>query len=150
MVQKSQPNCFCAFCKTPKRIAAQKNIKLPQLFSCFIITGILTFLIFQKPDLRGLFILAALLLVTELFYVLRWRASVICSICGFDPILYRRSPSQAALKVRFQLDKRTSNPAHLLKRPLDLPRISEERKRHLEKQMEHSDSDKGLIVSKSV
>lgn len=154
MTRKAKANCYCAFCKSPKRMATQKNIRVPQFLGCILIAVGMTYLLFQQPDLRGLLILAVLLLLTELFYVLRWRASVICRICGFDPIIYRKSPSLAAEKVKFQLDKRQNDPVFMLKRPLDLPKISQQRKDEIEKndstRKSEGTPDKGLIVSKSV
>lgn len=154
MTRKAKTNCYCAFCKSPKRMATQKNIRTPQFLGCILIAVGATYLLFQQPDLRGLYILAVLLLMTELFYVLRWRASVICQVCGFDPIIYRKSPSLAAEKVKFQLDKRQNDPVYILRRPLDLPKISKKRKDEIEKneatRRAEGNADKGLIVSKSV
>lgn len=156
MANKSKTNCYCAFCKSTKRVAKHKNIRLPQFFACVVLAVVLTYLIFQKPDLKGLFFLIVLLVASELFYVLRWRSSVICSSCGFDPVLYRKDPSRAALQVKFQLEKRERDPVVMLRRPLHLPKISKARKLQIENGIlspidpSLPTSSKGIIVSKSV
>lgn len=40
---------------------------------------------------------------------------MICDICGFDPVLYKRSPQRAADLVKIFLEKRKTDPQMLLK-----------------------------------
>lgn len=57
----------------------------------------------------------------EVFMQMRWRASMICRNCGFDPVVYIRNPEAAGLKIKAFLEKRADSPAHLLRPPVVLP-----------------------------
>ncbi len=50
-------------------------------------------------DGRVFLILAALLVGTEILLVVRWRIYIVCSKCGFDPVLYIKDPDLAAERV---------------------------------------------------
>lgn len=81
----------------------------------------LTYVIFKSLDPRGLFIVGLLLVVAEIFIQTRWRTSMICRNCGFDPVVYVRNPEQAGLKIKAFLDRRADSPEHLLRPPVILP-----------------------------
>lgn len=80
----------------------------------------------QRFDPRFLVILAVFLGLTESFIQIRWRLSVFCKQCGFDPVLYVKDPEKAAAKVREQLAKRREDPALFLAKPLNLPSLPPE------------------------
>ncbi|MCB0347826.1 MAG: hypothetical protein KDD37_03280, partial [Bdellovibrionales bacterium] len=47
--------------------------------------------------------------IVEVFSNIRWRVSIVCQYCGFDPVLYIKSPEMAAEKVKnFMLDRKNS------------------------------------------
>lgn len=86
-----------------------------------IFSLILTYAIYQTLDIRGLLFVGIFLLMGEVFAQLKWRASMICRNCGFDPVVYVRSPEQAGLKIKAFLEKRSESPEHLLRPPVPLP-----------------------------
>jgi hypothetical protein len=61
------------------------------------------------------------MLAGEAFAQAKWRVSMICTNCGFDPVIYVRSPEQAGLKIKAFLDRRADSPQHLLRPPVVLP-----------------------------
>lgn len=64
----------------------------------------------------------------ELFTRYRWRQSLKCKTCGFDPVIYKLNPEDAAKIVKSYLEKRKEDPRFLLKpQPQIKPII---RKRH--------------------
>ncbi len=92
----------------------------------------------QSFDGRVFLLFALNLTVAEAFVQIRWRLSLSCHHCGFDPVLYVQSPEKAAQKVkdyRLKLQQRAdyclrSDP--LKKVDLDqadLPRLPAERGR---------------------
>jgi len=78
----------------------------------------LTYTVYKSLDPRGLFFIGILLLTGEAFTQTKWRTSMVCRNCGFDPVIYVRNPEQAGLKIKAFLDKRAESPAHLLRRPV--------------------------------
>lgn len=83
---------------------------------------LLTYTIWHAFDIRGLAISGLLLIVGELFSQIKWRQSMICTNCGFDVVLYKRNPDQAALKVKDFIALRSQRPEFLLKPALRLPK----------------------------
>lgn len=82
---------------------------------------ILTYGLYQSLDIRGLLFVGMFLLLGEVFSQLKWRSSMICRNCGFDPVVYVRSPEQAGLKIKAFLERRSESPEHLLRSPVVLP-----------------------------
>ena len=91
------------------------------------------FIVFQEADPRALLLFVAFLAVSETFVQIRWRLTIACKYCGFDPVLYLKDTAKAVAKVKMHLDQRKFNPASLLASPLQLPTLSKERAELLEK-----------------
>lgn len=113
--------CFCAFCKTPKKVYKRKSLTLVAVVGLSLFALLLTSVIWEHLDIRGLVVLFSLLSMGEFFVRLRWRYSTICNNCGFDPVVYVKNPELAAQKVKFFLDERKENPDFLLKPTINLP-----------------------------
>lgn len=67
-------------------------------------------------DTRSVVIFFSSLGVCEAFVYLRWRFSVVCSACGFDPVLYQRSPEKARLRVARFYERHINDPRFMLSR----------------------------------
>lgn len=113
--------CFCAFCKTPKKVYKRRSLSLFEVVGLALFALLLTSVIWEHLDPRGLVILISLLTLGEFFFRIRWRNSTICSNCGFDPVVYVKNPDIAAQKVKVFLDDRKENPHFLLKPTIQLP-----------------------------
>lgn len=128
---KSKSDCYCAFCKSKRRIYPKKhasfgNFLMVLTFAVCVSTGLWTWW-----DPRAIAIFSVGMVGTEIFIYLRWRFSLVCTLCGFDPVLYRKSPELAREKVRSFYEAKTQDPKFLLsKSPLvDLYRQHTEIKR---------------------
>lgn len=102
------------------------------------------------PDARAFIIFVCLLATAEYFIQIRWRLSVVCRACGFDPVLYVKSPHQALQEVKLRLSERRQHSSEALLRPLHLPSISPERARELAKLAEMRKAKPGVIVSRQI
>ncbi len=120
MISRRQ-ECYCAFCKTPRKVYFHKHLTLVEVVALVVFSLILTYSLYQSLELRGLYLTGGLLLVGEVFSQLKWRASMICRNCGFDPVVYVKDPEQAGLKIKAFLERRSESPAHLLRPPVVLP-----------------------------
>ncbi|MGE3758086.1 MAG: hypothetical protein AB7H97_10030 [Pseudobdellovibrionaceae bacterium] len=123
MKSRQEANCYCAFCKSPRRIFTKKKIGILNVILSLVSGLALGYLIFMEFDPRALLFSVMFLALAEGFIQLRWRLSVICSQCGFDFVLYVKTPSVAAEKVRLHLENRKNDPRYLLATPLNLPAI---------------------------
>lgn len=100
-----------------------KNVTLVEVSFC-ILGGLLISLIFwQKFDAKIFAVIAILIGLVEFLAQIKWRLAVVCTKCGFDPILYLKDKNKTALKIKNFLAKRKADPAILLsKNPhVDLP-----------------------------
>lgn len=140
---KSKTNCYCAFCRTPRRMYLKKNIGFTNILYSFFAAVVLMYAFWQEFDPRFLVIFAVFLGITETFIQIRWRLSVFCKQCGFDPVLYVKDPGAAAAKVTAHLQRRREDPKYLLTRPLNLPTITPEKSEAL-----RNKDKKGSLVSR--
>jgi hypothetical protein len=114
-------SCYCAFCKTERKVYANQHLSLLDVVGLVFFGIICTYASVRSLDHRGLLIIGILLVMGEAFLRVKWRVSMICRNCGFDPVLYVRNPEQAGLKIKAFLDKRAESPEHLLRLPVILP-----------------------------
>jgi len=140
---KSKTNCYCAFCRTPRRMYKKRNIGFMNIVYSAATSLIVMYCFWQAFDPRFLVIFAVFLGVTETFIQIRWRLSVFCKQCGFDPVLYVKDPEKAAEKVTAHLAKRREDPRYLLTRPLNLPSITPAKSEALKNK-----DKKGSLVSR--
>ena len=120
MVSKRK-SCYCAFCKVERKVYTNKHLSLIDVLALVGFGIVLTFVVFKSLDPRGLGIVGLLLVMGELFAQTKWRTAMICSNCGFDPVVYVRSPEQAGLKIKAFLEMRSDSPEHLLRPPVIIP-----------------------------
>lgn len=141
---KERHNCFCAFCKSPRRIYRKRSISFMNIIGSALASVVVMFLLWQQYDPRVMIAFVVCLAISEVFVKIRWRLSVVCRACGFDPVLYLKDPGAAAAKVKDQLDIRKQDPKYLLAKPLNLPAIPKERAEALQTK------GKGKLVSRSI
>jgi hypothetical protein len=104
-------------------------------------------LIWREFDPRVFTIFIIFLAIGETFVQLRWRMSLTCKHCGFDPVIYKKNPEDAAEKVRGHLLRRREDPRYLLARPLDLP---VRRVPAPDERLDIAEAQRGRLISKSV
>lgn len=107
-------------------------------------SAVVMFVLFRQLDPRYFVVLAFAWGAGEVFVKIRWRMSVLCKVCHFDPIIYVKNPDQAAEKVRLRLEERSQDPQYLLARPLDLPKIDAKKAKVLK------EKGRGKLVSKTI
>ncbi|MGZ3723791.1 MAG: hypothetical protein ACXVA9_12700 [Bdellovibrionales bacterium] len=97
----------------------KKHIGLTNVLCAIAFSVASTYAAFAEPDPRGLMIFCIFIIGAEIFVYMRWRMSIICSMCGFDPIVYKRSPSKASARVSEFFKDQVENPEFWLsKSPL--------------------------------
>jgi len=112
---------YCAFCKSPKWIYKTRNIGFLGFFVSLVCSFIFGNVAFHEFNPLVVVVFVMLLVLVELLVHIRWRMSVVCRQCGFDPLIYKKDHQLAADKVRAHLEKRSQSADWLLSRPLNLP-----------------------------
>jgi hypothetical protein len=112
---------FCVFCRTKKFVYTKKHTSFINWVLSSFCSVVMSFILFQDLDLKSLIFLGLFIALAEIFIHLRWRLSVVCHECGFDPIIYLQNSEQAMIKVKDKLEKRKQDPRNYLKPPLDIP-----------------------------
>ncbi len=108
--------CFCAFCRSPRKVIGKKHIGPTNVLGAIMLSTGISFVLWSEPDPRALMILTLFLMICEFFVYWRWRANLVCRFCGFDPIVYKRSPAEAAQMVRQFFDTRVGTPEFQMSR----------------------------------
>lgn len=121
----SRVSCYCAFCKNQRKVYANKHLTLSDILGLVLLGIVMTYAVFRSLDTRGLAAIGTMLIIGELFSQTKWRSSMICRHCGFDPIIYVRDPGKAGLKIKAFLEMRSEMPEYLLK-----PQIVMSAKKH--------------------
>jgi len=145
-----RPNTYCAFCKTPRRIPTKKRVGFYNFVMSMLFGAVMTFIVFQEFDPRGILFVILGLVVSEYFIQMRWRMSIMCKSCGFDPVVYLKNPTMAAEKVKSFMDMKKQDSQYLLARPLNLPSITPERLQEIQASQKKSEKTSGRFLSRSM
>ncbi len=84
------------------------------LLSALVMSCLMMWARWQQFNPKVLIIFIAILMLMEVMIQIRYRLNLVCQFCGFDPILYKKSPETAALMVKAHLDKVQLDPDFLL------------------------------------
>ncbi|MCB0394299.1 MAG: hypothetical protein KDD25_07055 [Bdellovibrionales bacterium] len=101
---KISEKVYCAFCGTQKNVYRHRHLTVFNFFETLVLSLVLMYILWESLDFRFLMIWVGTLIVAEVLMQLRWRLSLRCKKCGFDPVVYRRSPGLAAENVKRHLE----------------------------------------------
>lgn len=116
-------NVYCAFCGSERKVYQQKHVNWLELTLVAILSNVIMWTVWQEVDQRVSYIFLFGLLVMEIFVQLRRRMSLVCTDCGFDPVIYLRNPQAAAQQVKAKLALRKDDPRAWLGRTLSLQAV---------------------------
>ena len=120
-VERSSPGglvkekVFCSFCRVPNKVYKNKHITPLAMLAFGFVSVLFSFLVWEEFNFVALGIFLVLCFWTEFFTRSKWRQSLKCTTCGFDPVIYRHNPEDAAKIVKEFLENRKEDPNYLLK-----------------------------------
>jgi hypothetical protein len=118
-ISRLRDDRFCAFCKAKRRIYTKKHVNMTNVVCAIAISLAATYVVWATPDPRGFMFFGLFVIGAEIFVYMRWRLAIVCKMCGFDPVVYKRSPEQAAQRVKQFFKEQVENPQFWLsKSPL--------------------------------
>lgn len=115
---------YCAFCKSPRKAFLRKNVTFVEILFCIVASSLVSLMFWQTIDLRLVAVLFIFLGFAEVFLQIKWRLSVVCPYCGFDPVLFKSDKDKAAQRIKIHMERRKRNPQVLLSKNavLNIPR----------------------------
>lgn len=113
MFFQTSRRCYCAFCKSERLVYSKKHVSVIDIGLAALAGLLLSVIVWQDFDPRAVVFFSLGLGLAELFIQVRWRLSIPCPHCGFDPVLYKRSPPLAAERVKVHMARRRESPAAL-------------------------------------
>ncbi len=111
---------YCSFCKLPQKVYKSKHIGVFVILALTVVGAVFTYLVWQDFHWTGVVLFLILAVTAEMVAQMRWRMSIRCSACGFDPVVYKRNPQVAADAVKAFLAERKKDPLYLLKPQPDI------------------------------
>lgn len=96
---------YCAFCKIDRRTYKKKGISLQNVLLSFVLSGLVMFIFWQGFNPKVFILFSVFLFLSEFFVQMRWRFSVVCPFCKFDPVLYLRNKRRASKQVQRRLQE---------------------------------------------
>lgn len=120
-MKSSSRRCYCAFCKSERNIYRKRHVSLADSFLALLTALLVSFIIWQEIDPRTVVFFVVALAMAEMFIVFRWRMTIACPKCGFDPVLYKKRPELAAARVKAYYKERAESPLSIFSPPPRLP-----------------------------
>lgn len=105
---------YCAFCKIPRKAYLKKHVSLINFVLSLLVSVLLMFLFWGEVEPKAAVFFVFLLATSEIFIQIRWRLSVKCPHCGFDPVLYLRDRPALVEKVKLRLEEVKASPTYML------------------------------------
>ncbi|OYZ11248.1 MAG: hypothetical protein B7Y39_19705 [Bdellovibrio sp. 28-41-41] len=91
---------FCAFCRSPKTYFKRRRLGILNILAALASAMAFNYLFrHQIEPIVGVIFVGNLFLI-ETAIQIRWRMSLICHECGFDPVIYKRNPELACIDIR--------------------------------------------------
>lgn len=81
----------------------------------FTSTLFLMMALWQRFEVESLLFFVVLIAISEILVQLRWRLSLPCPHCGFDPLLYTHKPEEAARRVVHFIEQQKESTQYWLK-----------------------------------
>ena len=106
---------YCAFCRLERRVYTKKRIGWTNVALAFFAATITMFFLWQNFDGRVVIFFVLFVMGSEVFVRMRWRMSLRCPHCHFDPLIYKRSKVEAMQVVKSHLEGLKSTGHYMLK-----------------------------------
>jgi hypothetical protein len=106
---------FCAFCRLERNVNTKKNVDWTNVALSLFAALVAMMGIWGGFDPRVVIVFVIFIAIAEVFVRLRWRMSLPCVHCNFDPLLYKVDRAESVRRVQKRLDYLRHSGQHLLK-----------------------------------
>ena len=106
--------CFCAFCKSPRRIETKKHLGWINVGLSGLFASVVMWVVWFELNPKAIVIFVMALVSSEIFIQIRWRLSLACPHCQFDPLVYLKNPEKASIRVRQHFETIQDSPKYVM------------------------------------
>ncbi len=92
-------DCFCALCRTPRKLRYTRSIQSRHYFQILVLTIAATAGLSPWFAWKGIFSLPIIWIIFDSTYKSLYRKDLKCPYCGFDPAWYKKDVKFARQKV---------------------------------------------------
>lgn len=100
MKKQVRQECFCALCRTPRKLRYSRKMKPRQVGQILVLTLGITAVLAPWLDWKGFVSLPIVWAVFEMVRQSLYRKELTCPSCGFDPSWYKKDVKIARQKVQ--------------------------------------------------
>jgi hypothetical protein len=112
--RKEIGDCYCALCRSPRRVRYSRNLKAQHYGQILVLTIVLTACTFPWLQFKGFVALPLIWAIFESIHKSLYRRDLKCQYCGFDPTWYKKEIRLARQQVEDFLKQNPESP--ILKR----------------------------------
>jgi hypothetical protein len=105
---------YCAFCRAERSVYLKRHAGLLDTAVAFAMAFLIMVARWQSFNPKVIVFFLAFLTAMEIVIQVRFRLGIVCKLCGFDPVIYKKNPELAAKQVKFRLDHIQDDPDLLL------------------------------------
>lgn len=109
-MKKSSNECFCACCRTPRKLRYARYLTKMHYAQILVLTLVFAAATFPWLVWKGLFALPLIWGIFESTHKSLYRKDLQCPYCGFDPKWYRKDVKLARQKVEEFLKQNPDSP----------------------------------------
>jgi len=114
MKKKFLREYFCALCRSPRKLTAQRHLTVFNYGQIVFLSFLLSAGTFKWIGFKGIAFLPIVWALFELLHKNLYRKDLKCPYCGFDPTWYKKDVRLARKKVEEFLENNPNSP--ILKR----------------------------------
>lgn len=98
-MKKSSKECFCALCRTPRKLRYSRHLSKMNYIQIFVLTLVFTAATYPVLEWKGAMSLPIIWAFFESIHKSLYRKELSCPFCGFDPKWYKKDVKIARQKV---------------------------------------------------
>ena len=109
-MKKSSRDCFCALCRSPRKLRYARKLGSSQLIQIVVLTIVVTAATYPWLVWKGAMALPIIWAIFESVHKSLYRKDLKCPFCGFDPTWYKKDVKFARKQVEEFLKQNPESP----------------------------------------
>jgi hypothetical protein len=107
---KTQRDCFCALCRTPRKLRYARHLSSQHYLQIISLTIVLSAVAYPWLGFKGPIAFPVVWMLFEGIHKSLYRRDLKCPFCGFDPTWYKKDVKLARQKVEEFLKQNPTSP----------------------------------------
>jgi hypothetical protein len=121
MKKRDSNDCFCALCRSPRKLRYPRHLSNLNYFQILIIALVMGAMAYPWLGLKSVMILPVFWMFFEGIHKSLYRKDLKCPFCGFDPTWYKKDVKLARRKVEEFLKQNPESPVFHRRIPEENP-----------------------------